>query len=84
MMEDTMKYKCDCVNCKPHPLKQKGVVVTHVMIGNPNEMPIHAATIQIECMPFLIEDWMLEKVIVTASKQLASLVLHNSDDKVQH
>lgn len=77
-------HKCDCINCRPHPVKELGAASTRIMIGGVDSPPVVAATISIECVPLLVENWMLQDVLILASKRLTSLIVKNYSEKVEN
>lgn len=70
--------KCECPNCS----MKRGQVHIQIMIGNQHGMPVPVGSIRIDTDPFVVEDWMLEKVATDAAKSLTKFVLDSNSGKV--
>ena len=87
--------KCDCPNCMNAEMLRHfakgtsaeawdGKGTAAIMIGAVDGMPVHVGTIQIDSIPLLVEPWMIQKVLMNATKELTKYVVNNSNGKVEN
>lgn len=63
--------------------KLNAVKVTMVMLTDDNGIVNHIATVRINAMELVVEDWMIEKVSADAAKQLSKYVINSYKDYVE-
>lgn len=53
-----------------------------LLIESPDSPPVLAGSITIDVDPFIVDDWMLEKVSASAAEHLSKLILEANVGKV--
>ncbi len=72
--------KCVCGKCNKKELRSEelqkwdGKMRADIVIAGNNGLPVNVATIEITGIPLLVEPWMLQKVLTSASKELTKFI----------